>query len=304
MENDYGFSGQITAIDSGKIGRNQFAAGATLDRGSVRYTQNAAWGYLNPNYTITNVPAWQDGSTLNPVDSRVNLHGLTPNGSLYFTDTFTLARTVNVTVSGRYNRETINNADRLNPVAGPGSLTGDYVYQRFNPSVGVTWSPLSTLNAYARFSQGSRAPTSIELGCADPANPCSLPNALSSDPPLQQVVTDSWEVGVRGKPKISFIRNLSWNAGAFRAENHNDILFVSSVELGTGYFQNFAKTRREGFDADLNGRVGHVTWGLDYTYLEATYQSDAVVDGSANDTSDSAKAGFPGVDGNIYMPYF
>jgi outer membrane receptor protein involved in Fe transport len=157
------------------------------------------------------------------------------------------------------------------------------------------------VNAYGRFSQGSRAPTSIELGCADPANPCSLPNALSSDPPLQQVVTDTWEVGLRGKPEISFLHNLNWNAGAFRSENHNDILFVSSVELGTGYFQNFAKTLREGFDANLDGRMGRVTWGLDYTFLSATYQSDAVVDGSANNTSDSALSGYPGLDGNIYI---
>jgi outer membrane receptor protein involved in Fe transport len=301
VENDYGFSGQFTWIASPKIGRNQFAAGASLDRGSLDYSQNTAYGYLNPNYTITNVPAWQDGSTNNPIDSRVNLHGLTPNWSLYFTDTLTLVKTVNVTVSGRYNRYTIDNADRINPLAGPGSLTGDSVYQRFNPSIGITWSPFSTVNTYARYSQGSRAPTSIELGCADPANPCNLPNALASDPPLQQVVTDTWEVGLRGKPELSFARNLTWNAGAFRAENRNDILFVSSIELGTGYFQNFAKTRREGFDANLDGRIGRVTWGLDYTFLEATYRSNAVVDGSANNTSDSALSGYPGLDGNIYI---
>jgi len=208
---------------------------------------------------------------------------------------------VNVTVSGRYNRFTVDNADRINPIAGPGSLDGDYVYQRFNPSVGITWSFVPTVNAYGRFSQGSRAPTSIELGCADPANPCSLPNALSSDPPLQQVVVDTWEAGLRGKPEISFLHNLTWNVGAFRAENHNDILFVSSVELGTGYFQNFARTRREGFDADLSGRIWRVTWGFDYTYLEATYQSDATLDGSANNTSDSSLSGYPGLDGNIYV---
>ena len=108
-------------------------------------------------------------------------------------------------------------------------------------------------------------------------------------------------IGLRGKPELSFIRNLNWNVGAFRAENHNDILFVSSVELGTGYFQNFAKTRREGIDADLDGRVGRVTWGLDYTFLEATYQSNAVVDGSASNTSDTALSGYPGLDGNIYV---
>ena len=301
VENDYGFSGQFVWVTSPRIGRNQFAAGATIDRGSVDYTQNTAYGYLNPNYTITNVPAWQDGSTNNPVDSRVNLHGLAPNWSLYFADTLTLSRKVNVTVSGRYNRDTINNLDRLIPIAGPGSLTGDYVYQRFNPSIGITWSLIPTVNAYARFAQGSRAPTSIELGCADPANPCSLPNALSSDPPLEQVVTDTWEIGLRGKPEVSFLHHLSWNVGAFRAENHNDILFVSSVELGTGYFQNFARTLREGFDADLGGHMGHVTWGLNYTFLSATYQSDAVLDGSANNTNDSALSGYPGLDGNIYV---
>ncbi len=308
-QNEYGLSGQVTWITSpdfgnNRAGHNQFAAGASLDRGSVDYTQNTQYGYLNPNYTITGLQSWQDGSTNEdgaPVDSRVNLRGLTPNWSLYFTDTLTLARTVNVTVSGRYNRFTVENTDRIDPVAGPGSLDGDYVFQRFNPALGITWSPFSTLNAYARFSQGSRAPTAIELGCADPANPCSLPNALASDPPLQQVVTTTWEAGLRGKPEFSFLHNLNWNVGAFRADNRNDILFVSSVVLGTGYFQNFAKTRREGFDADLDGHFGPVTWGVDYTFLKATYQSIETVDGSANDTSDTAMAGYPGLDGNIYI---
>jgi outer membrane receptor protein involved in Fe transport len=304
VQNDFGFSGQFTWITSSPLGRNQLSAGGLWDRGSIDYTQNTAYGYLNPNYSITNVPAWQDGSTMadgSPVNSQVNLHGVTPNWSLYFSDTLTLRKNLNLTVSGRYNRFTVNNTDRLNPIAGPGSLTGDYVFQRFNPSVGLTWSPISSVNGYARFSQGSRAPTAIELGCADPANPCSLPNALASDPPLQQVVNDTFEVGLRGKPELSFVHNLNWNVGAFRGENHNDILFVSSVLLGTGYFQNFAKTLREGIDADIDGRIGRVTWGLDYTFLSATYQSTEVLDGSANNTSDSALSGFPGLDGNIYV---
>jgi len=309
VQNEFGFSGQFTWITSPglagkKPGRNQVTAGASSDRGSVDYTQNTGYGYLNPNYTLTSVRAWQDGSIIvngSGIDSRVNLHGLTPNWSLYFADTLTLARTVNLTVSGRYNRLTVDNTDRINPIAGPGSLDGDYVFARFNPAIGLTWSPISTLNAYASYTQGSRAPTAIELGCADPNNPCSLPNALASDPPLQQVVTGTWEAGLRGKPEISFIHNLRWNAGAFRAENRNDILFVSSVQTGTGYFRNFAKTQREGFDADLAGRIGRVSWGLDYTFLQATYQSSETVAGSANSTSDAALSGYPGLDGNIYI---
>jgi outer membrane receptor protein involved in Fe transport len=299
IQNDYGFSGQFTWITAPKIGRNQFAAGAALDRGSVSYTQYTGYAYVNPDKTLTSVPALQDGSAADGVDSGVSLHGLTPNWSLYFTDTLTLLKNVNVTVSGRYNRFTVNNFDRLNPIPGPGSLDGNYVFQRFNPSIGITWSPFSTVNAYARYSQGSRAPTSIELGCADPSAPCSLPNSLSSDPPLQQVVTETWEVGLRGKQEISFLHNLSWNAGAFRAENHNDILFIAAPQTGTGYFQNFAKTLREGFDANLDGRIGHATWGLDWTFLSATYQSTETLDGSANNTNNFAQQGYPGLPGVI-----
>ena len=268
-QNDYGASAQFTLITPMRSGNNQLSMGATVDHGSVDFTQNTAWGYINPDHTITDVAAWQDGSTANPVDSAVALHGASPNWALYFTDTLPVIAKVNLTLSGRFNQTTINNTDYLNPIAGPGSLTGDYTFRRFDPSVGLTWNPLTQLSAYASFSQGNRAPTSIELGCADPANPCSLPNALQSDPPLQQVVTDTWEVGLRGKPELPFAKNVSWNAGVFQSENHNDILFVSSVALGTGYFQNFGKTRRRGGDANLDGRIGRFTWGLDYTYLDA-----------------------------------
>jgi outer membrane receptor protein involved in Fe transport len=301
-QNEFGFSGQFTWITSPAIGKNQFAAGGLWDRGSVNYTQTTDYAYVNPNLTLTSVPAWQDGSTSvdgSPVDTAVSLHGATPNWSLYFTDTLTLPKNVNVTVSGRYNRFTVNNHDLLNPTPGPGSLDGDYVFQRFNPSVGITWSPFANLNAYARFSQGSRAPTSIELGCADPSAPCSLPNSLSSDPPLQQVVTDTWEVGLRGKMETSFLHNVNWNLGAFYAENHNDILFIAAPQTGTGYFQNFAKTLREGIDADLDGRIGRATWGLNWTFLSATYQSTETLDGSANNTNSIAEQGYPGLDGTI-----
>lgn len=303
VQHEYGFSGQFTWITSPRIGRNQLAAGASLDRNNVNYTQTADFAYVLPNYSLVSVPAWQDGSTVDadgdPVDSQVGLHGHSPNWSLYFADTLTLWKNVNVTVSGRYNRDTVNNLDLLNPIAGSGSLTGDYTFQRFNPAVGITWSPVPSVNAYARFSQGSRAPTSIELGCADPTAPCSLPNSLSSDPPLQQVVTDSWELGLRGKPEIPHCHNLNWNAGAFRGENHNDILFIAAPIIGTGYFQNFAKTLREGFDADLDGRVGPVNWGLNWTFLSATYQSPETLDGSANNTNDVALQGYPGLPGTI-----
>ena len=78
VQNEFGGSGQFTWTTSPRFGHNQFTAGAAFDLGSVTYTQTAVFGYVNPNYSLTNVPAWLDGSTSvdgSPVDSRVNLHG-------------------------------------------------------------------------------------------------------------------------------------------------------------------------------------------------------------------------------------
>ena len=175
VQNEYGFSGQSTWIANPASGEINSPPERQSTAAALATLRTRDYAYVNPNYASTSVPAWQDGSTVdangNPIDRRVGLHGHTPNWSLYFADTLTLWKKVNVTVSGRYNRYTIDNIDLLNPIAGPGSLTGDYVFQRFNPAVGITWSPISSVNAYARFSQGSRAPTSIELGCADPSEP-------------------------------------------------------------------------------------------------------------------------------------
>ena len=299
-QNNYGLSGQFTWITNPHGHRNQFTAGAAWDRSSLTFIQTAQFAYINPNYTMTPVNAFADGSTSSdgaPVDSRVNLHGLPQTWSLYATDTIALGKAWNVTLSGRYNRTTIDNSDRINPGGGPGSLDGQYVFGRLNPAVGVTLNPFSDFTAYASYSESSRAPTSIELGCADPNNPCSLPNALTSDPPLQQVVTRTFEAGVRGGHE----RNFNWSAGWFRGENHNDLLFVASQQTGNGYFKNFGETLRQGAEAHLSGRIGRFTLGGNYTFVRATYESSETVDGSSNSTNDQALAGLPGFDGVVQI---
>lgn len=298
IQHSYGASGQLTWLTDTRAGRNQLTVGAAMDHAVVRFTQNTQFGYLNPDRSITGINAWEDGTTNSngtPVDTRVNLRGLTPAAGVYFTDTLSINKAWNLTVSGRFNHNRIDNTDRLAPPAGPGSLTGNYVFERFNPAAGITYSPVASLNLYASYTEGSRAPTSIELGCADPANPCSLPNALASDPPLRQVITGTWEAGVRGR----WEPGLRWNLGGFRALNRDDLLFVASPQNGSGYFKNFARTLRQGVQASLGARVGRLSGGLDYTYLAATYESSETLNGNANSSSDLALAGTPGVGGVI-----
>ena len=280
---------QLTLGSDVARGRNQFMAGAGYDRSRVGFLQSTELGYLNPDRSVTGVNAFGDGETGGeidgePYDTRVDLDGLIQTFSIYATDTITIADAWNITVSGRYNRTTIRNRDILEPGGGSESLDGDHRFSRFNPAAGVTFSPSRTLNIYGGYSEGSRAATSIELGCANPEEPCKLPNAMAGDPPLDQVVTRTWEAGARGEH-----RGVTWSAGLFRSDNRSDILFVMSDQTGFGYFRNFGETRRKGFDLSASRQLGRLTVGTGYTFLAATYESEETVNGESNSSNDRAE---------------
>ena len=301
QQHNYGLSGQATLLGSPRGYRNQFTFGSGYDGNTVSFAQSSQLGYLNPDRTVTGVNAYGDGVTGGvvdgePFDTRVDLHGTVNTGSVYGIDTIS-GGNWSFTASGRYNRTTIDNHDRVHPVSGTGSLTATNSFERFNPAIGVTFNPTRALSTYVSYSESSRAPTSIELGCADPQQPCKLPNALAGDPPLKQVVTRTVEAGLRGRQESA----VNWRAGWFRSENHDDILFVSSTQTGYGYFKNFGATRRQGFEANVQGRIGRLNLGTGYTFLDATYQSTENVDGSSNSTNDGAEAGNPGTDGTIQI---
>src|SRR6202008_5046629 len=93
-----------------------------------------------------------------------------------------------------------------------GSLAGANTFRRFNPAAGITFDLPRGINAYVGYGEGSRAATSIELGCADSEQPCKLPNAMAGDPPLDQVVTRTFEGGLRGG------RRVAWGIGMFRGD--------------------------------------------------------------------------------------
>ncbi len=294
-QRNYGGSGQFTFYSSPGGNHNQFTGGAAVDRSGVEFKQTTQLGYLNPDRSITGINAFADGITGGnvdgvPYDARVNLEGRTHTWSLFATDTLSLGKAWNVTLSGRYNRTSLNNTDGIRPGGGRGSLDGHEVFGRFNPAAGVTYAASETVNLYFGYSEGSRGPTSIELGCADPEQPCKLPNSVAGDPPLDQVVARTFEAGVRGKQSGGF----QWNANLFRAENTNDILFVTSSRTGFGYFKNFGKTRRQGVELAAHQRILRTTVGGGYTLLDATYRTAEVVNGSGNSSSDASAKGLNG----------
>lgn len=294
-----GFTAQLTH-DGRLLGLpSQSFIGASADLSHSHFTQATELGYLNADRSITGVGALGDGVhggniDGTPYDTRVDLSGRTQTLSLFASSVLAVAAGTHLTVSGRYNHTAVRNLDAIRPGGGPGSLDGRQTFSRFNPALGLTFTPAAGVNGWVGVNQGSRTPSSIELGCADPANPCKLPNAFAGDPPLKQVVTTTVEAGLRsaaGQP-------LAWSLGLFRADNRDDLLFVADDAAGYGYFKNFGRTRRQGLELGLSAQpLRGLTAGGNLTLLDATFRSAETVDGAANSSNDSARAGLPGVDG-------
>jgi outer membrane receptor protein involved in Fe transport len=298
-QDNAGFGSQLSWVTDGAQHRNVLVAGAAVDASRTSFGQSSQLGYINPDRSITGVDAFGDGisgGTIDgePYDTRVDLDGRIRTWSVFASDTLSLHRKLHMTLSARYNATRVQNRDQIHADGDPASLSGDHRFTRLNPAIGLSYSPSDTFNTYAGYSESSRAPTAIELGCANPEQPCKLPNAMAGDPPLAQVVTRTMELGVRGGSA-----RLQWNAGLFNAVNRDDILFVADNQAGFGYFKNFGKTRRRGVELGLAANAGNLTAGLHYTFLDATYQSRETVDGSSNSSNDRALAGEPGVDGTI-----
>jgi outer membrane receptor protein involved in Fe transport len=128
-----------------------------------------------------------------------------------------------------------------------------------------------------------RAPTPVELTCADPNAPCKLPNAFLADPPLDAVVSKTIEVGARGK--IS--RDLGWNAAVYNIDLSDDIQFISSGGAGTntGYFDNIGDTRRRGLEVGTTYAAGDLLLHANYSYIQATYESAFIINSPNNSSN-------------------
>lgn len=247
--------------------KNTFIAGATYDRGTTNFRQ------FNQEAGVS-----RDTTSSAPVDLGTLLHATNSYSGFYVTDTFGITDRWFLNVSGRYNRTTETLEDRLGT-----TLNGQDRFNRFNPAIGMTYSPSRALTLYGSYNEGMRVPTPVELACADPAAPCSLPNAFTSDPPLKAVVAKTMEVGARGQ----IAHGIHFSGAVFRTNLDDDIEFVGSGGGATnaGFFQNIRQTRRAGAELGLDGRLGPVEVSAHYAYLQATFQTPLVLNSPNNSTA-------------------
>jgi len=246
--------------------QNQFVMGTSYDLGKAAYSADTELGSLTDERGVAGAGILVD-------ESRVRLDTTTHSFGLFFTEVFNVTEQLAVNVAGRYNHVEIDMQDRYGT-----ALTGKHKFDRFNPAAGMTYAFMPEVNFYGGYSESSRVPTPMELSCADPDDPCKLPNAFVADPPLEQVVAKTWETGFRGKFDNVLDGQVNWNVGYFNATNHNDIIFQSAGTANSaGYFANVGKTQRQGVELGLSSAFfDRWRMALNYSFIDATFQTPYV----------------------------
>ncbi|NOT52978.1 MAG: TonB-dependent receptor [Deltaproteobacteria bacterium] len=198
----------------------------------------------------------------------------THGGGAFLTITMEPTEQLTVTAAGRFDTTALKIQDRLasdDDGERTTDASGSHRFERFNPAIGATYSLLPNLNLYANYSESYRAPTAIELTCANPEAPCPIPTAIVDDPPLDPVKGKTWETGVRWSPLPQLHATLAF----FRTDLEDDILFRNAPQSRVlGFFQNVKSTRREGLEFLLKGVWGRGQWFLNYTLTDATFQDE------------------------------
>jgi iron complex outermembrane recepter protein len=292
--NSYGGSLQATSTGEMFGHTNHLVVGLSVDHGRSQFTATSELGTIDQNLFVSGVGVFidQPAADLSPV----SLLAQNTYTGIYATDTFDITPLLSITAGGRFNIADLSVQDETgqSPL-----LTSNEQYQRLNPVIGLTYKVIPNVTAYAGYSEANRAPTPLELGCSDPAHPCMIDNFLISDPPLQQVVSHTYEAGLRGeistgdtaaavtkdqgagatqKPGL-----LTWSLGVFHTNTTNDIINVASAVVPMfGFFQNAAKTLREGVEAKAAYTWDRWTVSANYTFIDATYQTNLILQSPNN----------------------
>ena len=70
-------------------------------------------------------------------------------------------------------------------------------YSRLDPRIGAQVDAGKGVTLFASWGTSFRAPSLIEVACADPEEPCPLPYSLGDDPPIDPVTISTFEGGLR-----------------------------------------------------------------------------------------------------------
>jgi len=261
----YGFTAQLIRNDSFSIGDNELVLGVGVDRAKIDFASDTEFAILH-NETIEDDRS-VTGIGVYDLESMVRLKTNVSHYYLYLLNSIELNSDLALNLAARYNKSRIEMIDHIE--TGPGSLNGIHNYHHLNPALGLSYSGIDGLTLKASYSQSSRTPSPAELSCADENDPCKLPNGFVSDPPLEQVIVTTAELGA-----IYHTSNQEYSATLYSSISDDDIIFQQAGgKPSEGYFVNIDKTRRQGVELSTLFRLGDYRLSANYNYLNATFES-------------------------------
>ncbi|HZY52200.1 MAG TPA: TonB-dependent receptor [Reyranella sp.] len=278
----YGMAGQVTTAFQLLGRKSQLIAGAAYDGASTRFQASTYIGGLTPLDRVFVGPGVlvDEPGTNSPVSIAV----ATNSFGFYASNILQLSSQLALTLAGRLNLTFVN----LHDLNG-GDLEGSHVYAHFNPSAGLTYKATPWLTLYGSYAVANRVPTPAELSCAGPQNSCSLANFFVGDPDLKQVVSQTFEAGVRGTVKPAAEATLKYDLSLYRSDLDDDIAFVNSAAQGRAFFANIGRTRRQGIDAEVALETPRWSAFVAYSFIDATYQT-SFVEGAGNNPAADANS--------------
>ncbi len=161
---------------------------------------------------------------------------------LFGQDIWSVTPKLNLVVGARYNLAQINLSDLLG-----GPVNGNNTFAHFNPIRRLNL-PIAAMAA-GLWQLGRHQPraNATRIVLLVRRNPCSLLNFFVGDPPLQQVVANTFEIGARGNFGKFWNGAWSWNADAYHTTTNNDIIFETTPDNpNLAFFVNAGKTLRKG----------------------------------------------------------
>jgi iron complex outermembrane receptor protein len=290
------FDAALQATDKDKFFEhdNYLTFGVSVDRSMLSFSEKSALGAILPNLSVGDGGFPGSGSIIATAGGigyvASFLIGNTTYYGVYALDTFNITRELALTAGARLNLVQIVTEDATGTAP---ELNMNNVFSRIDPVAGLTYKILPTVTAYGDYSEANRAPTPLEIDCADPNRPCILENSLVSDPPLKQVVAHTVEAGLRGGGDVFDKARVDWKAGFFRTDSTNDIIALASTIPGRQYFANVPSTLRQGVEAEANFYNGNLSAYLKYAFVDATYQFSKFLASPNNP--------FANPDGNVFV---
>jgi len=256
-----GVLGQM--IDRRPLGgrENVFVIGASYDGSRTRFGSSTELGALTDERSVRGL-----GPVIDQPDGAISpasLSARTGYTGLFVSDRLPLSPSLTAELGLRWNDEAIHLRDRLGT-----ALNGDHRFRRLNPGIELDWQLARQTAVHAGYSEANRAPTAVELSCADETAPCSLTNFFVGDPPLKQVVARSFDAGGQGA-----FGPFQWFTAAYRTTSDDDIQFVSADVRGRAFFRNVGRTRRQGFSMTLGYHKGPLRLHAGYAFTDATFRT-------------------------------